>query len=195
MVRGTRGWIMFFGILGGLTFTSTGAWGVMEFFDRGINGILDIIFLSVSVCTIIGALYLAINSVRLELFRPVDEPIIFDRKHSKIYRIFRESFVGWRGLFMRWPLRFSEHDWDLVDAEHQTIVATNGSTIMRYHALMFLVRKSQNDFSLDASFIVGNSSQMGELTVPAVWEHIRRFMEENGPHLPLGETAFELTFL
>jgi hypothetical protein len=37
------------------------------------------------------------------------------------------------------------------------------------------------------SFTIGNSLQMGELTVPAVWEHIRRFMEEDGPHLAPGE--------
>ena len=29
--------------------------------------------------------------------------------------------------------------------------------------------------------------RLGELSVAPVWEHIRRFMECNGPHLPRGE--------
>lgn len=186
--KGTRGWMMFLGILFGATFVCTGGWGVMGFFDQGINGVLDIIFLSVAVGTVIGALYLAINSVRMELFRPIDEPIIFDRKNRKVYRIFRETYSGWRGLFMHWPLKFSQHDWDLVEAEHQTVLSTNGSIVTRYHALMFLVRKSNDDDTLVASFLVGNSLIMGELTVPAVWEHIRLFMENGGPHLPGAET-------
>lgn len=152
VAKGTRGWVMFLGLLGGATFVCIGGWGVIEFFDAGIHGILDIVFFSVAVCTVIGALYIAINSVRLELFRPFDEPIIFDRKNKKVYRIFRKTYGGWHGLFMRWPLKFAQHDWDLIDAEHQAVISTNGSTITRYHALMFLVRESCEDSSLVASF-------------------------------------------
>lgn len=31
--------------------------------------------------------------------------------------------------------------------------------------------------------------ELGEVTVPAVYEHIRKFMEENGPPLPNGEAV------
>lgn len=37
-------------------------------------------------------------------------------------------------------------------------------------------------------FAVGNSMALGENTVPILWEHIRRFMEEKGPAIRQGET-------
>jgi hypothetical protein len=49
-------------------------------------------------------------SARLELFQPIDQPTIFDRKHRKVYRIFGEAQPGWTGLFKRWPLRACEYD-------------------------------------------------------------------------------------
>jgi hypothetical protein len=49
------------------------------------------------------------------------------------------------------------------------------------------VRKSRDEPEPVDIFTIGSALQMGELTVPAVWEHIRRFMEEQGPHLPPGE--------
>ena len=50
-------------------------------------------------------------TVRLELFQPIDQPTIFDRKHRKVYRIFSESQPGWKGLFKPWPMRACEYDW------------------------------------------------------------------------------------
>jgi hypothetical protein len=147
--------------------------------------ITDSIFIaSISLVTI----YLSLKWLRLELFRPEDEPIIFDRRNRKIYRIFREVQPGWRGLLAAWPLRTTEYDWDLVDAEHHAAIDANTATISRIHALVFVVRASANDPTTVDGFTIGNSMQMGEVTVPAMYEHIRKFMEEDGSHLPEGET-------
>jgi hypothetical protein len=54
-------------------------------------------------------------------------------------------------------------------------------------AIIFVVRESNTSPIIADRFTIGNGSIMGEVTVPAIWEHIRRFMEDNGPHLPLGE--------
>ena len=127
-------------------------------------------------------------TVRLELFQPIDQPTIFDRKHRKVYRIFSESKPGWKGLFKPWPMRACEYDWDLIDAEHNATIATTGSTIRREHSLVFLVRRSADDSAIIDSFGIGNSLFVIDDAVDAAWEHIRRFMEENGPPLPEGET-------
>ncbi len=92
------------------------------------------------------------------------------------------------GLFKRWPIHAVEYEWDLIDAEHNAVITTTGSTAMRFHNLMFVVRKSATDPTIIDSFPVGNTVQLGELSVATVWEHIRRFMEDNGPHLPPGES-------
>jgi hypothetical protein len=145
----------------------------------------DLIF--VIIISVIS-LYLILKWLRLELFRPEDEPIIFDRKNRKIYRIFREVQPGWKGLFTAWPIRQTEHDWNLVEAEHHAVIDANTATISRHHALVFSVRASQTDSTVVDGFTVGNGLQMGELTVPAMYEHIRQFMEESGTHIPHGET-------
>jgi hypothetical protein len=132
-------------------------------------------------------LYLFFKSLRFDLFRPIDEPTIFDRKNRKIYRIFRDVKPGWSGVIKKWPVKTAVHDWDLTSAEHHAVINANGSTITRIHALVFAVRKSSTDSTIVDTFSLGNSMQFGEVTVPAFYEHIRRFMEEDGPHLPPGE--------
>ena len=142
---------------------------------------------SVTIATLFFAVYIVLWPTRLELFRPTDEPTIFDRAHRKVYRIFRETQPGFKGLFKPWPLRVCEYEWDLIDVEHTATVATTGSTVTRYHALVFIVKRSAADATIIDSFNIGNGMELGEQTVPAVWEHIRRFMEERGPHLPPGD--------
>jgi hypothetical protein len=143
-----------------------------------------------SIATIFPALFIVIGvlmfvwAARLELFCPVDFPIIFDRKHRKVFRIFRETRPGLKGMFTPWPLHCAEFDWDLIDAEHHATAMTTGSTIMRYNSLIFLVRKSASDPTIIDSFNIGSSAELGELLVSPLWEHIRRFMEEDGPALP-----------
>jgi hypothetical protein len=187
IAAGMRGMVMLMG-LGTSAISLWGAYAAAGHFfsDDGFRA-LD--FFSIAVSIIFGsvAIYWAIKAVRLELFRPEDEPTIFDRKNRKVYRIYRETYAGWRGLLAPWPLKSAEHDWDLIDAEHHAAVITTGSTVSRMHGLIFLVRKSATDPTPVDSFAIGNGMQLGEITVPAVWEHIRRFMEEDGPHLPPNE--------
>lgn len=128
-------------------------------------------------------------AARLELFRPIDEPTIFDRKHRKVYRIFCEAQPGIKGLFQRWPVRACEYDWDLIDAEHNARMTTTGSTIRREHNLVFIVRRSDDDPTIIDSFNIGNGIIVTDKVADATYEHIRRFMEENGPALPPGEVS------
>lgn len=148
--------------------------------------VTDIIFIS---CIATFSLYFILRCLRFELFRPEDEPIIFDRKNKKVCRIFRQVKPGWKGLFKTWPITTAEHDWDLVDAEHHAATNANTSTISRVHSLVFVIRRSATDPTIIDSFTLGSSLELGEVTVPAVYEHIRKFMEENGPHLPNGEAV------
>ncbi|CAN7628722.1 hypothetical protein LJR289_004696 [Pseudoduganella sp. LjRoot289] len=184
---GMRGMLM----LSGLFTASIAFWGgqffLFDILKRGKIGIFEASIIFFSGLFFLFGIYFAIKSIRLELFRPEDEPTIFDRKNRKVYRIYRETYAGWGGLVSAWPMKTAEYDWDLIDAEHHAAVTTTGATISRQHGLIFLVRKSATDSTLVDSFAIGNSMQMGEVTVPAVWEHIRRFMEEGGPHLPPGD--------
>ena len=183
---GMRGMVM----LAGLSTAAFGTWGSYFILAEVKNRKFGFSLLPVIFCAILFVVFSAhfsIKFTRLELWRPEDEPTIFDRKNRKVYRIYREVYAGWHGLVAPWPMKTAEYDWDLIDAEHHAAVTTTGSTVSRQHGLIFIVRTSATDSTPIDSFAIGNSMLMGEVTVPAVWEHIRRFMEEGGPHLPPGE--------
>jgi hypothetical protein len=130
-------------------------------------------------------------SARAELFLAEDEPIIFDRQRRKVYRIMQNTPTGWRHWFKRWPYSVTTHDWDLIDAQHHAVLATTGATITRYHSLVMNVRASASDPTIIETFNVGQSMTMTERSLPMVWEHLRRYMQEQGPSLPEGETVGE----
>ncbi|WP_137938738.1 DUF6708 domain-containing protein [Chitinivorax sp. B] len=123
-------------------------------------------------------------AVRVAFRCPADLPIIFDRRHRKVYRILREHPPGLKGNLLPWPVKIVEYDWDLIDVEHNAEMYTTGNTLLRNHFLMFLVRKSADDPTIIDSFQLTSGLSMTEAMVPQVWEHVRRFMEDNGPHLP-----------
>jgi hypothetical protein len=183
-----RGLIFFMGLITAAVGIGMGQMFFFGVLERARDDIFYKLILCVSLSFIFFGIYVLIRAIRYEFFRPEDEPIIFDRKHRKVYRLFRETHPGWKGLFKRWPLRAAEYEWDLLDVEHNAVLMTTGSTITRLHNLIFIVRKSATDPTIIDSFEVGNSIQLAELTVAPLWEHIRRFMEENGPHIPAGET-------
>lgn len=162
---------------------------VEKFLAAGELSIIGWIYACFSILFIAISIWMLLKTIRLDLFRPGDEPIIFDRRNRKVYRQFREIRGGIAGLFRRWPLLATEYEWDLIDAEHMAILTATGSTVARHHYLMFVVRRSTTDPTIIDSFTVGDAMVLGELTVAPLWEHIRRFMEEDGPHFPLGETV------
>ena len=134
------------------------------------------------------AVYFLLRCVRFEFFRPLDEPIIFDREHRKVYRIHRDVKPGWKGLFAKWPIRTAIYDWNLIQAERHALVDRNMTITGRTHWLVFEVRKACKDPRIVDTFTLGSGIRDGKATVSAVFEQIRRFMEARGPHLPPGES-------
>ena len=164
---------------GGLVFLWIAFYALLTF-PRPHGGLVFVLML----CIVMASGYGVIWSLRLTIYKPCDLPIIFDRKHRKVYRILREEQAGIVGMFEPWPVKCCEYEWDLVDAEYEAEAFTTGATVNRNHYLMFLVRKSAEDATIIDSFQIGNAMLMNEAIVAGMWEHIRRFMEQGGPHLP-----------
>ena len=122
---------------------------------------------------------------------PRDLPIIFDRAHRKVYRMAQQRAPGLKGLVKPWPVVALAYDWDLVDAEHNSEFIGSANTGRRLHRLLFVVRKSADDPTIIDSFEIGNGLAQGEEMVAPMYEHIRRFMEERGPHLPHRDEALD----
>jgi len=157
-------------------------------FLMSIGDFKDIFFLVSGSLVTLGSLafglYVFSTLIRIELFQPEDLPIIFDRRNKKIFRLMREEQSGFLGAFKAWPIMACEYDWNLVDCEHQAQIFPIGGVISTNHFLMFLVRKSPADPTIIDSFQLANSASLSDDLCDRMWEHVRRFMEENGPHLP-----------
>ena len=188
---GSRGLLLF---VTAVTAT-VGLWGSQDILfnvvDYEAMELVDLVGILSATIFICVSLYLLGLGSRLELFRPFDEPTIFDRKNRKVYRNYREASLHWRGLLRRWPCKTDSYEWDNVHAEHHATVNANSATVSRAHSLVFIVQKSSDDPTVVAQFGIGGI-QMGEVSVPAVWEHIRQFMEESGPHVPAGEPLLQI---
>lgn len=117
----------------------------------------------------------------LELFAPADSPVYFDRRHRKVYKVLQSGARRW-GFFGPRKSRLVAYDWELVDAEHQTTLQASTATATRVHHLVFLVRKSKDDPTIVDHFIFASVD-----FVPALWEYIRRYMEEGAAPLMQGE--------
>ena len=182
-----RGLIILMGVIAAAI--SIALWQMFFFglLEDGLEETFDKVAISVSMLFLVMGLYCLIRAIRYEFFRPEDEPIIFDRKNRKIYRLFRETHSGLRGLLKHWPMRAAEYEWDLVDAEHHVEVLQMKNTVTTFHRLFFIVRKSAADPTIIDSFSIGNAIQLTESTVPPLWEYIRQFMEGAGPHFPTDE--------
>jgi hypothetical protein len=122
---------------------------------------------------------------------PRDLPIVFDRAHRKVYRMAQQRVPGLKGLIQPWPVKALAYDWDLVDAEHNSELVGSANLARRLHRLLFVVRKSADDPTIIDSFEIGNGLAQGEEMVAPMYEHIRRFMEERGPHLPHREEPLD----
>jgi hypothetical protein len=132
--------------------------------------------------------------IQFDLFGTEDEPIIFDRKHRKVYRLFLAEEQGWRAK-LKSPvrLRAAEYDWNLCSAEHRAQYSASANNVQREHQLVLVVRdhpkdkKHQQAGRVIDELYIGPGALHGTATTPLLWEYIRRFMEENGPGLPEGE--------
>lgn len=191
IVIGSRGIASTFGLLNAAAMS----WIVRDLYlirdnKDGIMYGVNLIF--IAIFAVVG-IYFLLKTIRMDLFNMEDEPIIFDRKNRKVYRIYRHVASGSKGLFSKWPAKFAEYSWDFLIAEHHATVNASHASVSRIHRLVFRNRQSVVDNVIAEGFSIGNSLSMGEVTVPVAWEHIRRFMEENGPSVPPHEVIRQVS--
>ncbi|WP_194945153.1 DUF6708 domain-containing protein [Limnohabitans sp. DM1] len=136
---------------------------------------------------------------RKEFFRPLDLPILFDRKHRQVIWMDRWPPGGLLGMFKPWPVRISRCDWDRIVPEHHVVTYTTGSTARQQHTLALMVPHESAQAAAESitpyadGLLLGEPMTLTEQTVPAVWEHVRRYMNAKGPALPPGERVCDST--
>jgi len=174
LLAGTGGYYMAHCFVIGVVGTYLFTWFVLEsaIRNRAYGGI---------VFAYIGSWSFFAFFAYFELFAPADNPIYFDRKHRKVYKVVQSDTRRWR-WFGPHKARLVAYDWDLIDAEHHTTLQASTATASRVHHLVFLVRKSADDPTIVDHFGFANVD-----FVPALWEYIRRYMDTGTAPLEQGE--------
>jgi len=177
ILSGMGGFYTTFCFVGGIVLSCFFA----EFSPRDFPNLDDPWDLSILIFEILVAWGFFVFFACFELFAPADQPVYFDRKHRKVYKVVQSGKRRW-GLVGPRKSKLVAYDWDLIDAEHQTTMHANTATVSRLHHLVFLMRKSADDPTIVDHFIFAMID-----FVPALWEYIRRYMEEDAAPLIEGE--------
>ena len=162
----------------------------------------------VSTLAFVAVIIMCIRTLRLDFFAPKETPLVFNRTTRKVYRFVQDVptlyFIkGWKGIlpsignllrywasaFLPWPrMLLIEYDWDCLEAEYYTQTGRSGSVIRTSHHLDLYVREAPGSDTVIGSFPLAPSLMVGEPVARNVWEHMRRYMEENGPALSPGDS-------
>ncbi|XZG71792.1 DUF6708 domain-containing protein [Chitinibacteraceae bacterium HSL-7] len=131
--------------------------------------------------TLVGGFF----AIRIEMFRPANEPLIFDRQRRKVIAVVRDPGLGFSSFFKPSRWRVNEYDWDLVTAARVTQKEFTGATLRLAHELLLTVQLSHDKRAVIDGLRIGNPMiYVTSQRVDDHWEHLRRYMEDNGPPLP-----------
>jgi len=158
------------------------------------TGALTIFLLVVTV----ASLFTALRFLRIDLCTPTDNPLVFNRKTRKVYRVMPDIpqrqglspaalLRHWLNTFRPWPMQVVEYDWDCLEAEYFSETMLAGNVVRTNHHLMFYVKAAPDSDRVLGCFDIVPPLLIREDGAMMFWEHIRRFMQENGPPLPPGE--------
>jgi hypothetical protein len=186
--------------------------GLVLLLDSVREGHWGSAFLCIAVEVLLGLVFVAtltaaIRAYRIDLFGPKDIPIVFNRKTRKVYRFIQDlpvfpssnnwrefkaslpRFPGyWMSVFKPWPpMLLIEYDWDCLEAEYFEQTRLVGKVVTTLHVLQLVAKESPSSEKSIGGFTLASPLLVGRTTAMDLWEHIRRFMEENGPALSPGD--------
>lgn len=197
-----RGYLSLFGVLV-LFWAPMGFVGALEILGsvfplKGLMGLFDFFLGALLLVAITGGVFMAIRFFRVDLLTSTDNPLVFNRKTRKVYRVMPDiperqgvspaALVRhWLNTFRPWPMQLIEYDWDCLEAEYFSKTSLAGNVVRTEHHLWFYVKASPSSDQVLGSFGMVPPLLIREDSAMMFWEHIRRFMQENGPPLPPGE--------
>jgi hypothetical protein len=178
-------------------------WAAVAFAVADIRGLwkfdqtlLGVILVFVSVCIAITGIVMSIYFFRLDILTPKEIPLIFNRKSRKVHQIVPDApkleapadlWDVAKRLFKPWPLILIEHDWDCLEAEYWEQTALAGNVVRTDHVLQLYIKSRSYSDQVIGSIGLAPPAGMSKDLALSLWEHIRRFMEADGPPLSPGD--------
>jgi hypothetical protein len=156
--------------------------------ERQRFGLLDFVGGTILAVAIAGAGLAALAFFRVDLFALRDEPVLFNRDTGKVH-LFRRR-MRWSRPWVRWPVVIDTYDWDCICGEVRGGAQLVGGSLpaLRYRLLAAVSQRAEglgSKIVIDRFHIGREESSQDDCV--ALWEHIRRYMEEGGPVLQPGD--------
>jgi hypothetical protein len=120
------------------------------------------------------------------------QPTMFNRRTGNVHVFVAKGLTWWKFWQLTPPSRIETWDWACARAEVVEFNVVAGSGVpRREYALVCVITDQPGGTKVMARFGVGlTSSYDGGEAMVQRWEHIRRFMMEDGPHLAPGDSLF-----
>lgn len=160
-------------------------WGSVKSILVGFSSLIVIQFLIFSVILFVLCCYM----IRRGLFSPSDHPVLFNRKTREVHVIPIKRLSLLRFWEKGVPGELRSYRWENVHARTYRRLDVPGGTVARTETVMQLLcttpdQPTQVDLMVD----LGVTGTWRDDTQVQLWEHIRRYMEEDGPPLNRGDT-------
>jgi len=119
------------------------------------------------------------------------QPVLFDRAAQKIHVFVDEGITIRKFWQLVPPSHIDTWDWACARAEIVEFVVLGGGGIPRpNYGLVCAITDQPGSSKVVARFGVGISAIYASDSMVQRWEHIRRFMNKDGPHLVPGDSLF-----
>lgn len=137
---------------------------------------------------------LFIWTLKLAFFMPKDFPSIFNRKTREVTFLPQSMPKYWKFWSTELKRPYQTEKWDDLRARSYSFVGTNvGRSFNESCKLMMLWGGLNNDpKALREAVEIGFTGHYQDELLWMLWEHIRRYMEEDGPAIRRGEKLREL---
>ncbi len=126
--------------------------------------------------------------LRVLVFMPSDFPVLLDRTSKDVWVVVPKmpSFVR---IFELSPVAFERHSWSsLKPRTYRILEVTPGASSARWTYILTLVFGQEDDLrKVACETNIGFKGWGDDFELLQLWEHIRRYMNDEGPALSQGE--------
>ena len=120
------------------------------------------------------------------------QPVLFDRRASKVHVFVAEQLIWWKFWQLMPPSHVQSFDWSCIRGEVTEFAVLGGGGVPRQHyGLVCAVVEKPGSKKVVARFGVGMSAVWGSNSMFQRWEHIRRYMRNKGPALAPGDSLYK----
>lgn len=169
-------------IVGGFGFLMAATYSALTIFDG---------YLWFTVLMAIGAL-VCLLIIRSDAIAFQYQPVLFNRATQKVHVFIDEGIWSGKLWHLTPPSRIESWDWACVRAEIVEFDTLGGGSLPRTnYGLIGVITDVPGGHIVVSRFGVGICSAYEYESLIERWEHVRRFMDEKGPHLGTGEALFK----